>query len=370
MPRVAPLVLGLALLACGPGRVDVRDTPRVERLRLQITKARNAIEETRQAIALARGAPYLPELYVRLAELTGEEARYHYQVAYEREQRSEKALHVPQVRFLKEQAIGLYKQVARRYPDSAAVPRALFNMGQEYRELGEYDEMRAVLGRLVDEHPRGPLTDSALLVLGDDRFDRSELGAAAKHYERILKGSEPSRVKGLAHYKLAWVHVNQGSCKRALGHFEAAIETVDAFVGAGGLLRGAAGGTYADLDVRREALVDLTYCYSRERPPHTAVAYMRDHAYDRGAYVAALQRLVDRYSVMDQAEGAAATTRELLALAPDGQDRLDDARLLHASVRKTDRYERVAEDVRLIARAGLRQAHGPTVAPELRARLL
>ena len=63
----------------------------------------------RTAITEARGAPYLPELYVRLAELLSDEARYHYQVAFEREQRSNKNLHVPQVRFLKERAINIYR---------------------------------------------------------------------------------------------------------------------------------------------------------------------------------------------------------------------------------------------------------------------
>ena len=32
------------------------------------------------------------------------------------------------------------------------VPRVLFNMGQEHRELGNYDKMRAVLERLVANH--------------------------------------------------------------------------------------------------------------------------------------------------------------------------------------------------------------------------
>ena len=169
------LILALSLLwaGCGAQRVEVRDPARVERLRLQITKARNAIEETRAAIAKARGAAYLPELYVRLAELLGEEARYHYQVAYEREQRSVKALHVPQVRFLKEQAIALYRQVLKRYPETALADRVLFNLGQEHRELGQYDAMRAALQRLVDEHATSALRNDALLVLPGQVATRS-----------------------------------------------------------------------------------------------------------------------------------------------------------------------------------------------------
>lgn len=362
------LILALSLLwaGCGAQRVEVRDPARVERLRLQITKARNAIDETRAAIAKARGAAYLPELYVRLAELLGEEARYHYQVAYEREQRSVKALHVPQVRFLKEQAIALYRQVLKRYPETALADRVLFNLGQEHRELGQYDDMRAALQRLVDEHPESPLRNDALLVLGDDQFDRSDLDAAAGHYARITK-APLSRVSGLGHYKLAWVKVNQGQCKKALDHFEQAIDASNAWLAAGGE---AGSGESAELDVRREALVDLTYCYSRERKPETAVPYLRSKAYSRGAYVAALERLADRFSTMDQAQGAADVARELLRLGPDGPERLDDARLLHGAVRKSKAFGEVAADVELITRAVRRHVRRPDVPAEQRDRLL
>ena len=144
------IITALGLLAgCAAPNTELRDQPQIERLRIQISKARNAIAETRTAIAEARGAPHLAELYVRLAELLSDEAKYHYQVAYEREQRSGKSLHVPQVRFLKEQAIGLYKEILSKYPKTPLAPRILFNMGQEQRELGNYKEMRAALEQLA-----------------------------------------------------------------------------------------------------------------------------------------------------------------------------------------------------------------------------
>ena len=82
MYRIVSTLLLCLLAACTVPNTELRDQPQVERLRIQISKARNAITETRRAIAEARGAPYVTELYVRLAELLGDEARYHYQVAY------------------------------------------------------------------------------------------------------------------------------------------------------------------------------------------------------------------------------------------------------------------------------------------------
>lgn len=368
------IILGaLAVCAgCGPTKSQVRDTPHVETLRSRITKARNAIDETRAALGRARGAIYQPELELRLAELLSEEARYHYQVAYEREQRSMKALHVPQARVLKEQAIGLYKQLLRRHPDSPQTPRVLFNLGQEYRELGEFKKMRKVLRKLADEHTRSPLRAEALLLLGDDRFDRGKLSEAAAAYRKI--GSGPlSRASGLAHYKLGWVHVNQGNCEKAIGSFERAIEAsrrwkIRPRVAASVTANHA--GVASDLDPRREALVDLTFCYSRVRKPEKATAYLKARAYSRDAYIAALEKLADRYGIMDQSVGATQVGRALLELGPDSDARIEDARMLHAALRKTKRYDQVGRDVALITRAALRQTRKPGQPEAARTRLL
>lgn len=354
------LVLGLA--ACGAPPAALREASRVDRLRAQITKAQNAIAETNGALARARGTPYLAELEVRLAELLSEEARYHFQVAQERESRAsgrgERSLHVPQVRLLKDRAVELYEAVLQREPASPLAPRVLFNLGQEHRELGDYAAMRATLGRLVDEHPAHPLAAEALLVLGDDAFDRGEMKAAAQAWQRIVD-APPSRASGLAWYKLGWVRVNEGDCKRALDAFTRAIAAADGDPAPG-----------QAVDVRREALVDLTWCLSREVPPDQAVPFVRQLAADRGAYVAALARLGDRFSLMDQAVGALAVGRELLRLGPDGPARLDDARTVHAALRKTEAYDQIGDDVRLIVQAVRRQVRRPGQAPEARARLL
>jgi tetratricopeptide (TPR) repeat protein len=358
--RRAGLILALwALTGCGGPPTVLPDPPQVEALRARITKARNASAETRLALERARGTAYVPELQVRLAELLSEEARYHFQVAQARE--GGQTPHVPQVRALKARAITLYERVLRDHADSPLAARALFNLGQEHRELGDYPAMRTTLRRLVHAHPNDPLTAEALVVLGDDHFDRNQMKAAGEAYLRITKG-QPSRTVGLAWYKLGWVKVNGGDCKAALVAFERAIARTEAL--------DRSGSTKGTIDVRREALVDLTYCYSRERAPKKAVAYLRRRAPDRGAYIAALSRLADRYGIMEQAEGALMVARELLAKGPDDEQRLDDARLLHGAARKVQQHTHVGDDAQLIARAVLRHTRRPGVVPETRQRLL
>ncbi|MCP4676365.1 MAG: tetratricopeptide repeat protein [Deltaproteobacteria bacterium] len=383
--RIGSVVLGFVFcfVACAPKNPIVRDQLVVEKLRLRITKVRNAVAETRAVIAASRGAPYLPEIYMRLAELMSEEARYHYMVAYEREQRRTKSLHVPQVRFLKEQAIGTYNSILKRYPDTHLADRILFNISHEQRELGMFDEMKETLERLVKEHKDSPYRTEALLVLGDFHFDRTEF-VKAENYFKEISGQKEGPLLGLAYYKLAWVDVNMSNCKKALKHFEKAIYaarnlTEDSIDEVEDLtakkeekvrdefeipISSDQKYSYAghkSLNVQREALVDLTYCYAQERKPEKAVAYLRDHAPSREAYVAALGKLANRYAIIEQPKGAADVARELLRLAPDDEERLDDARLLHSAVTRMKDYSVVGGDVYLVLRAMRRQQLRPNL---------
>ena len=377
------------LSGCASAQRAVPDPPRVELIRLQITKARNAIEETRATIASSRGATYLPELYVRLAELISEEARYHYQLAYEREQRSTRVLHVPQVRLLKEQAIETYELVLERFPDTALADRVLFNIGHEHRELGNFEAMREALNKLVDEYETSPLRADALIVLGDYHFDQNELALAKTYYTKITAGPL-YRVSSLGEYKLAWVWVNLGECNKALKRFERAMDRAKAWEElASGQSAPAAknpsevdglparpnnapvlSGTQQDIDVRRESLVDLTYCYSRERKSEEALEYFSERAYDRATYVASLDRLASRYRTIDDFEGAMQVSRELLRLGPADELRLDDARTLYGALKSQKAYDRVDEDLALITAALTRTYTRYEISDEARAQLI
>lgn len=391
MHRLSRLVAVALLLAtsllvsqgCGTTKHKVSDPAYIDRLRIRITKVRNAIQETRRTIALSNGAAYLPELYVRLAELQSEEARYHYQVAYEREQRASAVIHAPQVRFLKEESIKIYRMVIQRYPKSLLRPRVLFNIGHELRELGRYDDMLKTLQQLVTEHAAHPLTPEALLVLGDYWFDKGKLDQAETFYVKIIR-SGLQRVSGLARYKMGWVWVNRANCKDALSSFDKAIkastdylaldvrstiavdDTVTAQLKGAGLVGTGGTSQSGDIDVRRMALVDAMYCFAREKPWQTAIKYLKKKSYNRATYIAALERLAARYAVLNEANGSIVTTRELLALAPTDPDRLDDARLLYGAIKQAKSWDRVGADVTLITDAMKRQVNRVETTTEMR----
>jgi tetratricopeptide (TPR) repeat protein len=338
--RSLPPVLWLAILcACGGAPTRIADQSVVDTLRHRITNVENAVSETREIINRSRGAQHLPELYMRLAELLSEEARYHYMVAYERTGRQSTVLEVPQARLLKEEALGTYRLLARRFIDSPLVPQAIFNAGQEQRELGDYDGMRQTYDQLVADHPTSPLRLEALLIIGDYWFDKNDVPQAAQYYQRILTAEE-SPVHPLARFKLAWCKINTEDCRDALRLLEQVMSTHGP--GHSRVVRD------RRLDLRREALVDSVYCYSQEREAVGAVDYYRRMAANRASFVAALDRLVRRYSIIGNPLGIRLAVRELLVLAPQDDQRLDDARMLHDAVTRTAEFDHVALDVSLI----------------------
>ncbi len=352
------LVIVMLLGGCAHQSVS-DDTDYVHALRIKITHVRHAIRETRRTIARNRGAPHLPELYVRVAELLSEEGSYHYRLAFEREGRASRVLHVPQVRLLKTEAVQTYNRVLRDYPDTPLKDRILFNIGHEWRELGDYAKMRENLEKLVENHGESPLRHEALLVLGDYHFNRGQFEAARSWYDKIVLGP-PNSVSPMGWYKLAWVDMNLGECTPALASFERAIlharamEPIRLLPGekpkksaAPTAAQKAAGNRPAaaqSLDVRREALVDLTYCFVRERRVTGALEFFRNNSPSRQVYVAALSRLLRRYGVLNEPEGTVQVARELLRIGPPDQDRLDDARELYTTLKAQKRWDRVGHD--------------------------
>ena len=123
------------------------------------------------------------------------------------------------------------------------------------------------------------------------------------------------------------------------------------------------------LSMPPKALVDLVYCYTQENRIRM-LNYLRTRAYRRSAYVSALEKLGSRLATIDAPAGAILAARELLKLAPDTPDRVDDARMLFAGIRKTKNFDQVGDDVQLISRAMLRQIRKPTAAQEERTQLL
>jgi tetratricopeptide (TPR) repeat protein len=116
-----------------------------------------AITQTKSMIQKARGASYLPDLHMRLAELYTERARYAWLVVYERRRArgdDSRALEAPEARLLKNLAIGVYSAWCASFRRYARADEATFLMAHEFRELGEFDSMKETYEKLIESYPK------------------------------------------------------------------------------------------------------------------------------------------------------------------------------------------------------------------------
>ncbi len=311
----------------------------IEKLRRDIAKVAHSVEVTKELISRSRGAPFLPDIYLRLCELYVEQARYEFYLVHEERGESAKGSAVaPTAKLLKEKAVETYQRILAEFPDFRAADKVHFFLAHEYRELGRYPEMIKSYEQLVGKHPKSALVLDAYLVLGDYRFDKQDLTGAKRYYQKILD-SPKSTAHPMAHFKMGWVFLNETDYKEALFHFEAAVRRDDAKSGLG---RSAEARL---VNVQREALVDLAYAYTEVRKPVGALKYFKGLAPTRNMYLLALSKLARRYFIKQKFTAAAAVYRDIARLSHDAEANLDYTNQIYVANKKGKNYRSVHKDV-------------------------
>lgn len=333
---LAPPALGQELRGPDLRSEQERKAIFVEKLERDIAKVVRSIEVTEELISRSRGAPYLPDIYLRLAELYVEQARYEFYRVHE--DRNEGSAGVaPTAKLLKEKAIETYRRILDEFPKWQDSDKVRFYLAHELRDLGEYDAMLAAYQDLVEKHPKSPLVFDAYLVLGDYAFDKAELDEAESWYRKILDAPR-TPTHDLAHFKMGWIELNRGRFPPAFGHFEAAsASSWD--------VAGDRDEQSRRVDVKREALVDLAYTYTEVKKPKGALRYFRKLAPSRTLYVLALDKLAGRYFVKENYDAAAGIYRELARLSHDPVENLDRMSQVYQAVVRAKSFGHVDEDV-------------------------
>ncbi|MBL8954994.1 MAG: tetratricopeptide repeat protein, partial [Myxococcaceae bacterium] len=320
----------------------------VEQLKENLGRIDRSIEETETLLARTPTAKYVPELRFRLCELTVEKSRLLYGLKAAEQPENLGPVVSPEVRLLKEKAVGMYARLLREFPRFSGNDKVRFYLAHEQRELGHFDEMVTTLELLVKKHGKSPLAQEAELILGDHFFDKNDNDEAEKHYRSVLKRAA-SPAHDLARYKLGWVEVNRGEHEKAIGYFEAVV------TGRRGKGEGdAQPESKKILDVRREALVDLVYSYTEAKKPAGALAYFERLSDGVATYSLVLDKLANRYLVKTQPENAVPVFRKLLSLRADPERDEDRALALYDAIKDTaGKVQPTAQDVAYLVRAAV-----------------
>jgi tetratricopeptide (TPR) repeat protein len=361
------IALAAALFGCGGAGRKVLVEDRVARLKRDVGKVRFAIRTTKTLVSKARGARYLPDLYMRLAELYIEQAKYHYHIAYEKAKDKSGGVVSVQTRLLKNQAIATYKRMLALYPDYPDADKVRFFMAHEMRELGDYDNMLKTYLDLADKHPKSDYRLEGLLIVGDYYFDKAQLDQAEKYYRMVIDSPE-TKVHAMARYKLAWCKINRADFKGALKLFEGSVQAARKWQA---LAASTADPTTGNkIDLRREALVDSVYPFTEVHKHKGSIEYFRTRADSKTTFLAALAKLGNRYYIKQNWKATAPIYREILALTGDTEDSLEYAHRLFEAVTNGKIYTHGAQDVENLVAVIRRRYYNRTLSEQDRSKLI
>jgi len=317
----------------------------VEKLTQDNRKAEMAIRNTKTLIDRSRNRPYLPELYLRLAELYIERSRITYFLRSSESDGPQNSLTQYESRLFKNEAIEIYQRILDTFPDYDSRDKVHFFMAHEYRETGQLDSMVTHYTSIIEQHRDSVYVPESHLLLGDYYVNQLDLPAAEKHYTAVL-GHPLSPAVSVARYKLAWVHINNADFKAALKLLEESIKSAPA----GDLEID----TYKRVDIRFASLIDMAYCYTevyKDKKPRETIAYFKKYAWSRPAYTAVLEKLAYRYFIKKKWDHAAVLYRHLSGLQQSADKLLTYARHIFDCVQALDSYENAERDINYIVKA-------------------
>ncbi|MBW2366285.1 MAG: tetratricopeptide repeat protein [Deltaproteobacteria bacterium] len=334
-----------------------------KRYMVKIEQDRNkcdlAIKNTKALIARSKNRPYLPELLLRLAELTIEKSRLSYFLRKNQDFESKSALDSFESNMLKQQAIEIYQRILSHHPDYEACDKVHFFLAHEFRELEQMEKMLIHYKEIISNYESSAYVPEAHLLLGDYYFNQMQrLDLATHEYEAVLQYPR-SPALAIARYKLAWCQINQEDYAAAITLFEASV-TSDA------ARKKVDIDTYRRVDVRLESIVDMAFCYPEVHKKATteeALAYFRQYAWSRQVYALVLEKLASRYFVKKRWQNAAGIYRQLAILRQDAEKLLEYTHKIFECVQALGSYENAEQDVALIIKALKKQTYTIRVAP-------
>ncbi len=347
---IAGLLPLLSLAQFRPVDTQKEKEELIIKLGSDINKVDHSIDVTKTLIQHSPDAPYLADLYFRLAELYVERSRYVYSKIMESKPEGENSLGGEQaleVQITKHLAIETYDKVLSEFPEYDKNDQIRFFKAHEYRELGEFDTMLTLYKELIQKHGRSDWAIEARLILGDHHFDKNDLVTAEKYYKEILSLPE-SHLHDMARYKLGWIRINQEKFDDALRLFEGAVRSKRK------KKRGAVGDAHS-LDVKKEAMLALVWPFSEVRKAAQAPGYFRNLAESKTLYVAVMRKLANRYFVKTEYVNAALLYRHIVPLSADVQENVEYVQRIYESItnmskRNRNRYAHAATDVKAIVK--------------------
>jgi cellulose synthase operon protein C len=319
-----------------------------------------AIRSTKALIDRARTKPYLPELYLRLAELYIEKSRVIYFIRKIKTSDRMESLETLEANTLKNQAIEIYQRILADFPDFRDADKVRFFMAHEYRELGMNQEMNVQYQMLIKQHPDSSYAAESFLLMGDYNLNiEKNIKKAIKYYEAVLR-YPGSSAEPVALYKLAWCHINAQEFKKAILLLEKSVSTIN--------IKSLDIDTYRkSVDIKLESLIDIAFCYGeayKEKTPDQAIEYFKNYSWSRPVYMVVLEKLAYRYLIKKKWDHSLKIYRTLSKMQNNPEKLLEYSRNIFECVQALKNFDDAQQDIAFIVKALEKQKYSIHVPKE------
>ena len=196
-------------------------------------------------------------------------------------------------------AIRLYDDILRNYPQYQRADEVLFYLGSAYQEIKEPDKALKQFIRLTKEYSSSEYVPSAHVQIGEYYFDRNKAYQALQAYQQAAKHKDSPNY-GFAVYKLSWCYYNVGEYDQAIDGMKTVVRLDD--------------GTLQD-----EALKDLVRFFADAGDMQEAENYFRSLG-KADLYNKMLKRLAKMYFEQGKFEQSVTTYRKLIAENADSPE--------------------------------------------------
>ncbi len=232
----------------------------------------------KQATALVRkhqNTPLEPDLLFRLAELYMRKAKTDRFFEIHRQSETIVRLLPREVtsrssRKTVGDALATYDRLVKKYPSYNQMDLVIFNYAFAHQSLGQTAPAEQLYFRLISKYNGSPLVPDAHLAIGEIAFEKSRFTHALDHFRAIEKYPS-SRVYPYGLYKAAWTYYNLRDAKSGLKKLEEVVKFGEHV---------AQNNIESRLDLRKEALMDMTLFFSEVYSAKEAYAYFSKQAGD------------------------------------------------------------------------------------------
>lgn len=263
--------------------LDYRKAGRARKIDIKMAEKRVAIRDQLQTLLkYEKDDKERPALLFRLAENYFEEAEAFFNKAMELDDQlvkdpenaslrkriaaAKKKLRAKETKW-RLKAIEQYQSIAKQYPSYPGRDQVLFYLGSSLWDLEKYKNALSVYKEMIRAYPDSKWVPDAYLAFGEYYFDKADLDRALMAYKKVSEFPD-SEIYPYALYKQAWCYFNLHEWKKAKDKFREVIALAD-------LEKGTTG---RKIQIRKEALNDFTLTYSHEGSAKDAPRIFTDMA--------------------------------------------------------------------------------------------